>query len=55
MTDFVKTLRSKGWSAQELAERWGVTPRQISNIGKNPNKMNLDALEGLPCKAKYAT
>ena len=52
MTDFVKTLRSKGWSAKELAERWGITPRQVSNIGKNPSQMNLDALDGLPCKTE---
>jgi transcriptional regulator len=52
MTDFVKKLRAKGLTAQELAERWGITPRQISNIGKNPSVMNIDALNGLPEKPK---
>ena len=25
MTEYVKALRAKGWSAQDLAERWGVS------------------------------
>jgi len=48
MTDYVKAVRRKGWTAQELAERWGITARQVSNIGRNPSKMNIDALAGLP-------
>ncbi len=48
MTDFVKKLRSKGWTAQKLAKRWGVSPRQISNVGKSPTQKDWDALAGLP-------
>lgn len=48
MTPFVKQLRKKGWTAQQLAKRWGVTPRQISNIGRNPSQKDWDALECLP-------
>jgi transcriptional regulator len=48
MTDFVKALRLKGWSAQQVAKRWGVTPRRISQIGKNPRQKDWDALNGLP-------
>lgn len=50
MTEYVKALRAKGWSAQELAERWGVSPRRISQIGNNPTQKDWDALAGLPCK-----
>jgi transcriptional regulator len=52
MTEFVKRLRAKGWTAQALAKHWGVTPRQISNIGKDPKQMHWDALECLPVKQK---
>jgi len=52
MTDFVKKLRAKGWTARELAERWGVSPRRISQIGKNPTQKDWDALAGLPDKRK---
>ena len=48
MTDFVKLLRQKGWTAQKLAVRWGVSPRRISQIGANPTQKDFDALEGLP-------
>ncbi len=52
MTDFVKALRLKGWSAKEVAARWGVTPRRISQIGEKPRRKDLDALAGLPDKSK---
>ena len=48
MTEFVKALRRKGWSAQEVAERWGLLPRQLSRIGKAPKQIHWDALAGLP-------
>jgi len=51
MTDYVKELRGKGWTAKEVAKRWGVSPRQISNIGKNPTRKDWDALAGLPDRA----
>lgn len=51
MTDFVKALRRKGWSAKEVAERWGVTPRRISQIGNKPSRKDWDALAGLPNRA----
>ena len=50
MTEYVKVLRAKGWSAQDLAERWGVSPRRISQIGNNPTQKDQDALAGLPDK-----
>lgn len=50
MTEFVKQLRAKGWTAQDLAERWGVSPRRISQIGNAPTQKDWDALAGLPDK-----
>jgi len=55
MTDYVKALRTKGWSAKKVAERWGLLPRQISRIGNNPKQIHLDALEGLPDLSKDET
>lgn len=52
MTDFVKALNRKGWSAKNVAKRWGVLPRQISRVGKNPKQKDWDALEGLPDKSR---
>ncbi len=53
MTDFVKKLRAKGYTARELATRWNLLPRQISRIGKAPKQMHLDALDGLPGKYEH--
>lgn len=50
MTDFVNQLRVKGWTAQELAKRWGVTPRQLSRIAAAPKQIHWDALSGIPDK-----
>ena len=50
MTEYVKALRAKGWSAQDLAERWGVSPRRISQIGNAPTQKDWGALAGLPDK-----
>jgi hypothetical protein len=44
---FVAELHAIGMTAKELAARWGVTQRQISNVGKNPSPKDLDALEGI--------
>jgi len=54
MTDYVKKIRAKGWMAQELAKRWGVSPRRISQIGNNPSQKDWDALTGLPTKVAPA-
>ena len=55
MTDFVKALRRKGWSAKEVAGRWGLLPRQLSRIGNSPKQIHLDALAGLPDRGKRET
>jgi len=52
MTPFVKALRLKGWSAQHVAKRWGISPRRVSQIGKAPSQKDWDALAGLPDLSK---
>ena len=48
MTEFVRKLREKGWSAKEVARRWGISPRRLSQIAADPSLRDLDALDGLP-------
>lgn len=48
MTKFTTVARAKGWPMKAIAERWGITPRQMSNIAANPKQRDWDALEGLP-------
>jgi hypothetical protein len=51
-TEFVRKLQLKGWSAKNTAERWGIEPRQLSRIAREPRQLHRDALEGLPVKAQ---
>jgi hypothetical protein len=48
--DFTLAVKSKGWKMQKVAERWGVTPRQLSRIASAPKQIHWDALAGLPDK-----
>lgn len=48
MNEFTKAVKAKGWQMQEVAERWGVTPRRMSQIAKAPTQKDWDALYGLP-------
>ena len=45
---FKDDLKSKGWKMKDVAERWGISPRQVSNIAKNPTTRDWDMLDGLP-------
>lgn len=45
---FSKEAKAKGWKMKDIAERWGVTPRQMSNIAAKPSWKDWDALDGLP-------
>ena len=48
-TKFLKAeIKRKGWKIKEVATRWGVTPRRMSQILKNPSYMHIDAIDGLP-------
>lgn len=48
MNKFTQTAKEKGWKMQDIASRWGVTPRQMSRIAGNPDRRDWDALNGLP-------
>ena len=51
-TDFTQAVKAKGWQMQEVAERWGVTPRQLSRIASAPKPIHWDAVAGLPEKGE---
>ena len=49
---FKLLVKSKGWLLKEVAERWGIQQRQMSNIVQDVNR-NLyydDAIRGLDDK-----
>lgn len=49
---FKSLVKSKGWLLKEVAERWGIQQRQMSNIVQD-TKRNLyydDAIRGLDSK-----
>ena len=52
MNLFTKAAKAKGWKMQDLAERWGIKPRQMSNVAGSPKQIHWDALTGVPAKDK---
>lgn len=48
MKQFTQAVKNKKWSMKKLASRWGITPRQLSNIASDPKPIHWDALNGLP-------
>lgn len=47
-TDFHNTAEAKGWLLEKIAERWGISVRQMSRIANKPSPKDLDAANGLP-------
>ena len=52
MENLLRNIKAKGWKAKEVAERWGIKPRQMANITREPKVIHFDAVEGLPEKPK---
>lgn len=48
MKQFTQAVKNKNWSMKNLAKRWDISPRQMSNIADNPKQIHWDALSGLP-------
>lgn len=48
MNAFTKQAKAKGWTNKAIGERWGLKPRQMSNIAGKPKQKDWDALNGLP-------
>ena len=43
----------KGWTAQQIAERWDITPRSFSRRAAQASPMFIDAIEGLPVQLRH--
>ncbi|EKA5635954.1 hypothetical protein OKZ62_001858 [Vibrio navarrensis] len=52
VTQFQQIANSKGWTFEEVAKRWGKSERQLSRIAKAAAQRDMDAVNGLPEKAK---
>ena len=48
MNKFTQKAYELGWKMKDIANRWDISPRQMSNIAKNPKTKDYDALNGLP-------
>jgi hypothetical protein len=44
----------KGYTKDEIKERWGIKERQYYNVIANPKQIHIDAVNGLPRKKKSA-
>jgi len=45
---------AKGYTKDDLGERWGIKERQMFNIMREPKQIHLDAVAGLPRKKRRA-
>lgn len=52
MSGYAKAAHAKGWTINALAERWGLTPQRLTQIGQNPTQRDWDALAGVPPREK---
>ena len=50
MNKFTQKAYELGWKMKDIANRWDISPRQMSNIAKKPKTRDYDALNGLPKK-----
>jgi len=48
MTKFRKLANDKGYTLDEVGERWGLSYRQMSRISEAGKRRDIDAVKGLP-------
>ena len=51
---FTAEAKRRGWKMQDIAARWKITPRQMSNIAKSPSQRDWDALNGIPDQSTHS-
>ena len=52
VTKFQRLANERGWTFKEISKRWGVSERQMSRIAEAGKQRDIDAVLGLPRKAK---
>jgi len=45
---FKQIVNRKGWTFEQIGQRWGVSERQMSRIANSGNQRDIDAANGLP-------
>ena len=48
--DFLIVVKVKGYSIEQLAERWEMTTRHLYRKAKEPTQRDWDSVAGLPPK-----
>ncbi|AUI88895.1 hypothetical protein BS333_21205 (plasmid) [Vibrio azureus] len=48
ITEFQRIANEKGWTFEEIANRWGKSERQLSRIAKAAEQRDMDAVNYLP-------
>ena len=48
LTKFHLAAKERGWLLEDIADRWGISVRQMSRVANNPKQKDLDAVNGLP-------
>ena len=41
-------IKKRGWTLTEVSKRWQIKPKRMSQILKDPSRMELDSIYGLP-------
>ncbi|EGR4447762.1 hypothetical protein AVO52_16465 [Vibrio cholerae] len=52
ITEFQRIANERGWTFKQIAERWGLSERQLSRIAQDAKIRDLDSVKGLPIKKK---
>ena len=52
ITEFQRIANKRGWTFKQIAERWGLSERQLSRIAQDAKIRDLDSEKGLPIKKK---
>ncbi len=52
ITEFQRIANERGWTFKQIAERWGLSERQLSRIAQDAKTRDLDSVKGLPRKKK---
>lgn len=50
MKKFTMEVKRKGWKMKELALRWQLSTRRLSQIADDPKPRDWDAVAGLPTR-----
>lgn len=50
--DYLRMIAVKGYTVDELAQRWDMSSRHLYRKAKNPTQRDWDSVSGLPPKGR---